>query len=244
MHEDWFKTWFDSPYYPLLYAHRDNNEADTFVQNINNALQLPPAARILDLACGQGRHSRALGALGYTVTGADLSRSSIEKAKPFETEQLSFVVHDMRRPVAINYFDAVLNLFTSFGYFESIRDNVRTIDAVHSSLRDKGHFLIDYFNAEQVKKAVAGHASGIVDIQGIHFVWEKSIEGNKVIKRIKVNDNGTEHRFMESVALFGLNDFTAMLGEKFEIVKTFGDYHLSQFDVNTSPRLILACRKK
>lgn len=243
-HTEWYKTWFDSPYYPMLYAHRGTAEADTFVANIDNILNLPRQAKVLDLACGQGRHSRALAALGYTVTGADLSRSSIEKAKPLENEQLNFVVHDMRRPVAVNYFDAVMNLFTSFGYFYSLRDNIRTIDSVHTCLKDNGLFLVDYFNAKLVRKAIEDCSSGINDISGVHFAWLKSIRENKVVKEIKVNDNGIVHQFSESVSLFTLHDFSEMMKDKFEIVKTFGDYNLSAFDENASPRLIMVCRKK
>lgn len=243
MQSEWFETWFDSPYYPVLYAHRDNSEADTFIRNIDNVFHLQKGARILDLACGQGRHARALAALGYEVTGADLSRNSIEKAKALENDHLNFVIHDMRRPVAVNYYDAVLNLFTSFGYFESVRDNLRTINAVHTGLKDKGLFLIDYFNSESVRGIVRDGMQGVHDADGIHFVWQKSITDNKVVKEIKVNDNGKEFLFHESVSLFTLSDFSAMLKNRFEIVQAFGDYNLSAFDVTSSPRLILNCRK-
>jgi SAM-dependent methyltransferase len=243
MHRDWFETWFDSPYYPILYAHRNNSEADSFIQNIRSVLQIPGNAKVLDLACGQGRHSMALAALGYSVTGADLSRNSIAKAKEHESENLNFVVHDMRRPIAVNYYDAVVNLFTSFGYFESVRDNHRTIDAVHTCLKKEGRFLLDYLNAECVRRIVGNGMQGVYDASGIHFEWQKRIIGDKVMKTIKVNDDGKEFAFTESVSLFSSDDFTRMLQGKFEIIQTFGDYDLSAFSVNSSPRFILNCRK-
>lgn len=244
MQPEWFETWFDSPYYPLLYTHRNATEADHFIHKLKSILQLPAGAQVFDLGCGQGRHSRVLGELGYNVTGADISRSSIEKAKTFETANLNFVVHDMRRPVAVNYFDAVLNLFTSFGYFENLRDNQRTISAVHVCLKDNGLLLIDYFNSEKVREYVIDNPAGVCDSGGIHFSWIKNIIDNRVVKQINVNDDGREHHFTESVSLFTLKDFSEMLDDKFEIMQTFGDYELGEFDFTSSPRLILLCRKK
>lgn len=242
--ENWFEAWFDSPYYPLLYSHRDNAEATSFIQRITKVLDLPAGAAILDLGCGQGRHSRAMAALGYNVTGADLSPASIEKAKQYASENLSFVVHDMRRPIAVNYYDAVINLFTSFGYFESVRDNIRTIDAVRMSLKPNGWFLIDYLNADCVKSAIAENSSGEKDVNGVHFQWKKSISASKVIKQIKITDHGNTYDFCESVSLFTPEDFSRMLGGKFEIIQTFGDYNLSAFDRRTSPRMIIVSRKR
>lgn len=242
--ESWFEKWFDSPYYSLLYSHRDHEEADTFIQNISRIIELPPRASVLDLGCGEGRHSRVLSALGLNVTGADLSPASIEKAKKYANDNLSFAVHDMRRPIAINYYDAVINLFTSFGYFETERDNIRTIDAVHMCLRKNGWFLIDYFNAHCVREAVTVSSAGEKEVNGIRFHWMKKLSGDKVIKQIVVNDHGNEHDFCESVSLFTLKDFSRMLQGKFDIIQTFGDYDLSAFDVHKSPRLIIVSRKR
>lgn len=241
---DWFKTWFDSPYYPILYAHRDHTEADSFIRNVTGVLHMDQGARILDLACGQGRHALAMASLGYEVTGADLSQESISEAKKTENDHLHFVVHDMRRPIAVNYFDAVLNLFTSFGYFYTKRDNIRTIDAVHSCLKPNGYFILDYFNAHCVRATVNSNDSGETVVDGIHFSWKKLIEANKVIKQIRVEDKGNIHQYCESVTLFTRDDFSEMLHGKFDIMMTFGDYNLSAFDERTSPRLILVCRKR
>lgn len=242
--EHWFEEWFDSPYYPLLYSHRDHAEADSFIQNISKFIDLAPGSNVLDLGCGQGRHSRALAALGFNVTGADLSPASIEKANAHANDRLNFVVHDMRRPVAINYYDAVINLFTSFGYFESKRDNIRTIDAVNMCLKPNGWFLIDYFNSKCVKETVALNSSGEKKVDGINFQWTKKLVGDKVIKQILVDDHGTEHDYCESVSLFTLKDFSGMLQGKFDIMRTFGDYNLSAFDERASPRLIIVSRKR
>lgn len=242
--ENWFEAWFDSPYYHLLYAHRSTAEADALILNLQNILQLKPGSRILDLACGKGRHSKALAMQGYNVTGVDLSDHSIEEARKMGSDNLEFMVHDMRRPVAVNYYDAVLNLFTSFGYFTSVRDNSRTIDAVHTALHPQGIFLIDYFNAVKVQKAVEAKPEGTLDSEGVHFHWKKSVENGAVIKEIEVTDDGKSYVFCEHVQLFTLKDFAELLHEKFDIVNVFGDYSLTAFDEQNSDRLILSCRKK
>lgn len=242
--ENWFEEWFNSPYYHMLYANRSTTEADAFILNVHKLLQLPPASRVLDLACGKGRHSKALAALGYNVTGVDLSENSIAAAKEMENENLRFMVHDMRRPVAVNYYDAVLNLFTSFGYFTTRRDNVRTIDAVATALRPNGIFLIDYFNAVKVGKMVQASSEGQSDSGAVHFHWRKSIENGFVVKEITVTDGDRRLEFCEHVQLFTLKEFAEMLQEKFEIAGMFGDYNLTTFDEQNSDRLILSCRKK
>jgi SAM-dependent methyltransferase len=242
--DHWFEDWFDSPFYPMLYAHRSEQEADELVDNLVKVLALPPASRILDLGCGRGRHATGLARHGYDVTGVDLSAASIAEAKKQENEHLHFGVHDMRRPVAVNYFDAVLNLFTSFGYFKSPLDNGRTIDAVHMELKPNGIFLIDYFNSTKVRKLVGEIHTGEKQVGEVHFSWKKFIADNAVVKKIKVTENGMEHYFSENVQLFGMDDFRKMLEPKFNIVHVFGDYTLSEFDEVNSDRLILLCRKK
>ena len=125
---EWFKEWFDSPYYHLLYGART----------------------MLDLGCGKGRFAKYLAHKGFDVTGVDYSPQSIAFAKAFEQENLSFYTHDMRDVFRINYFDYVLNFFTSFGYFEKPKENERTLKNVYKNLKPNGVFIIDYFNSKYV----------------------------------------------------------------------------------------------
>ena len=111
--KNWFKEWFNTPYYHILYKHRNDEDAQFFMRNLTRYLNLPKSAHILDLPCGKGRHAIYLNSLGYRVTGKDLSEKSIRHAKQFENECLNFKVHDMRKPFQ-NQYDAVFNLFTSF----------------------------------------------------------------------------------------------------------------------------------
>ena len=124
--EYWYTSWFNSPYYHILYKDRDYTEAGRFMDKLTADLQLEKGSKILDLACGKGRHSIYLSELGYDVTGADLSPKNIEAAKKYERPGLRFVIHDMCLPF-LEKFDAIFNLFTSFGYFESPNDNLRAI---------------------------------------------------------------------------------------------------------------------
>ena len=75
--KDWFKDWFNSPYYHLLYKNRDDNEARSFMDVLLQKLNMKEGSCILDLACGKGRHSKYLNEKGFDVTGVDLAKESI-----------------------------------------------------------------------------------------------------------------------------------------------------------------------
>ncbi len=242
--DNWFEDWFDSPFYPLLYVHRSEQEAEKLIDNLVKILNIPSGAKILDLACGRGRHAVALAKRRFDVTGVDLSEESIRDAKKLEMANLQFHVHDMRRAVAINYFDATVNLFTSFGYFTTVQDNIRTLNAMHASLKKNGTLVIDYFNSECVRKLVAQSNSGEKLVDGIKFTWVKSIENDKVVKRITVIADGKSYLYTESVQLFSLQQFMALLDTQFSVTAIYGSYDLEPFDVNNSERMILRCSKK
>ena len=141
---EWFASWFDSPYYHKLYSNRDDGEAADFLTRLTAHLSLPKTVHILDLACGAGRHSRVLHQLGYHVTGCDLSSNSILEAQEKASDGMSFFVHDMRNPLPDTY-DVALNLFTSFGYFDHVEDNSRVLDSIYNGLSENGLLVIATF---------------------------------------------------------------------------------------------------
>lgn len=118
-HNKWYEEWFNTKYYHILYRHRDETEAYAFISKLLNYVHLPKNSVVWDNACGKGRHSYWLSQMGYKVIGTDLSISNINFANShYKNPNLSFFVHDMRREFYVKYFDLVLNLFTSMGYFE------------------------------------------------------------------------------------------------------------------------------
>ena len=239
----WFESWFDSKYYHLLYSHRDTTEAEAFIGRLVDFLHPAEGARALDLACGKGRHSIALHKKGLEVTGIDLSEQSILAAKQHEAFGLSFAVHDMRQPLMVNYFDYTFNLFTSFGYFSSVRENEQVVKAVKSGLKKDGVFVIDFLNANVVRKMVEQNHSGMVHESGIDFHWSKRIENDVVLKEISFQAENKKYSYTESVQLLGLADFEKLLSPYFTIEHIFGDYHLGNFDAASSPRLIVLAKK-
>lgn len=240
---EWFEEWFDSPYYHLLYKQHDEAEARRMVDNFLRAVDLPEGSRILDLACGKGRHSRYLAERGYDVTGLDISPQSIAYARQFEHERLNFYQHDMRLPFRINYFDAVLNMFTSFGYFGHDRDHLKTLQNVSKGLRPSGLLLLDYFNSNWVRTNLVPSASKTVE--GIEFHLKKTVRDGHVFKTVEFEAEGQHHVFRERVRLFGLADFEAMFAASgLRLRYTFGDYALGDFDATVSQRLILVAERK
>jgi SAM-dependent methyltransferase len=236
-HPKWFQSWFDTSYYHILYKHRDYKEAEAFIKNIVTYLNLNKADSILDLACGKGRHSIFLNSLGYDVTGLDLSKNSIEHAKTNESESLHFEVHDMKN-VYETQFEIVLNLFTSFGYFQDEMDNFKVIQTIKSSLKQNGIGVIDYMNSPLVIDNLIAHNS--YESDGIKFELKRNYKDGFITKNIEVNDDGNSFHFEEKVRAFTFQDFETMLSNAgLHLLDCFGSYKLEPFNNKTSERLIL-----
>lgn len=238
----WFKSWFDSPYYHTLYKHRDHKEAELFIDQLITLLKPGKDSRFLDLACGKGRHSIYLNKKGYDVTGIDLSPESIAHALACENDTLHFYVQDMRKPFRINYFDVVLNLFTSFGYFENQRDDLAVIDSVYKALKPNGIFVLDFLNVQKAIANLVEEESQLIN--GITFKISKKIEDDFIVKHIRFSDKGKNHHFQECVKMLTLNDFEKYFSaKKLKIVTLRGNYQLEEFDPDTSDRLIVIAQK-
>ncbi len=240
--ESWFESWFNSPYYHLLYKNRNDKEAQDFLDLLLARIHLPKSSKVLDLACGKGRHSIYLNQCGYDVIGADLSEENILHCKKFENDHLQFFRHDMRRVLRINYFDAVFNLFTSFGYFEREHENELVIQSTAKNLQSGGYFIIDYLNSYYAEKHMEPTQSKEVD--GIQFQIIKKIEAGKIVKNIKFEDQGKVFQFTEEVRLLYPDDFLRFFAkEGLSVLEIYGDYSLNHFNLDQSKRLIFVTRK-
>jgi SAM-dependent methyltransferase len=239
---EWYVDWFNSSYYHLLYNHRDDEEANYFINMLCESLKLKKGAKIWDLACGKGRHAIALNKKGYLVTGTDLAANSIREASAFSNSTLEFLVHDMREPFRQDYFDAVFNLFTSIGYFPNISDNYPVFKDVAMSLKSDGYFVIDFFNAHKV---VASMNPQYTEQRGdITFHIRKRVEGKFIFKCIEFTADGRHYQFEESVSLLTQADFEDFAkGTGLRLIKTYGNYHLEAFNEKTSDRLVLIFKK-
>jgi SAM-dependent methyltransferase len=235
--ENWFASWFDTPYYHILYKERNYREAQIFMDNLTHYLNLPEKAKVLDLACGKGRHAIYLNQLGFDVIGADLSENSIAIASKNSNDSLHFQVHDMRLPFD-DKFDAIFNLFTSFGYFENDDDNLKTLIAMKESLSEYGFGVIDFMNVNQVIANLIPEEVKTVD--GIDFHIKRYYIDDHIYKEIDFKDNGNEFHFVEKVRALTLQDFTELMEQAgIYLLEVFGDYKLKKFHKTDSERLIL-----
>ena len=241
MKKEWFEDWFDTAWYHTLYKNRNDLEAQAFMDTLIDYLQPLDDSRILDLACGKGRHSVYLSEKGYEVTGVDLSKESIAYAKRFERSNLHFDVLDMRQLYKADHFDYVFNLFTSFGYFQTEDEHVQALKNMGVGLRKNStkssRIVIDFLNAHSVRKQLV--ESELVVCSEVEFQIERTIDDQFVTKQIIVHDQGESYVFHERVRLFELTDFESMFAQAgLQLVKTFGDFSLGEYH-ESSDRLIL-----
>ncbi len=242
--KNWFETWFNTPYYHLLYQHRNEAEAALFIANLLNSLNVPQNSRLLDLACGKGRHAQFMAQKGYEVIGLDLSEESIDYAKQFENDRLHFFVHDMRRVFKTEYFDYVFNFFTSFGYFDDEKDNEKTIAAIRQQLKKNGYLVIDFLNAHKIIANLVPQETKI--IEGVRFDITRSVENKCIVKRIKVIDEEKNYQahFSEKVQALTQKDFEGYLTKHgFAIKAWYGNYKLGSFEEKSADRLIVLAQK-
>ena len=231
--------WFDSDYYHILYKHRDYSEARNFIDKIVEYLDLKKGSKILDLACGIGRHSIYLEKIGFDVIGTDKSTNNIKKAKKNENDKLKFIQMEMINDTNRKY-DGIFNLFTSFGYVNHDY-NLETIKNIERQLKDDGKVIIDFMNTLFVKNNLVIEETKVID--DLIFKIKRKSDGKHIYKEIKFNDQ-KDYFFQEKVMDLSLNDFKNYLKiHNLKIIKTFGDYNLNEFDIENSERLIMVIKK-
>lgn len=242
--KEWFGEWFNSPYYHILYKHRDHEEAEHFIDNLIDYFGFKETDKILDLACGKGRHSIYLNSRGLNVTGIDLSPQSILHASQFQNSRLSFHVHDMRKVFREQEFDYILNLFTSFGYFDTEKENQDAVCAAAKNLKHNGKLLIDFLNPYKVVHNLVPEE--VKTIEGIEFHITKHLsEDDFIVKDIRFSDKGHSFHFQERVKAIRRTKFmdyfeTAGL----QLQETFGDYELNGYNREQSDRMIFVLQNK
>lgn len=241
--KQWFDEWFNTIYYHILYKHRDYDEAAAFLDHLIDYFEMEPKAKVLDLACGKGRHSIYLNKKGFDVTGVDLSEENIKFASTKQNDSLHFAVHDMREVFASEKFDFVFNLFTSFGYFDTKEENLNVIDATIKALKPKGKFLLDFLNPYVVVNNLVAEEEKT--IENVHFrITRQYTENEFIVKNILVDDHGQKYEFQEKVKAIRRKDFLAYFDKiNLKVIDIFGDYELSEYNAEVSQRLIFVLEK-
>jgi SAM-dependent methyltransferase len=254
--DTWYKQWFNTQDYLDLYKHRDDVDASKIINLLFANIKLNKGAKVLDLACGNGRHSVLFAKKGFYVTGIDLSPFLIRKANErFKIEyagsrkKLSFEIGNMKHISHKNEFDLVVNLFTSFGYFEKDKDNKKVIKSISNALKPGGWFLLDFLSKEHLLGNIVPYdikkEHGKIIIQ-IRSIINGFVEKNILI--IKNSRSGGSYplldRFKEKIRLYSLDDFRSMFkANRLTISKVFGSYAGSKYDKQKSERLIILARK-
>jgi SAM-dependent methyltransferase len=217
MGKTWFKDWFNTQQYLDLYKHRDDTDAKKIITLLFKNINLSKGSHCLDLACGNGRHSILFAKKGYNVTGIDLSPYLINQAKQRLkkntgiTENLNFIIKDMRKIGYKNKFDLIVNLFSSFGYFESDRENFKVIKGISDALKPGGYFLFDFLNKEHLMRTLIPYDIKVLNKNA--YLQIRRFENSFVIKNIFIIQSNKEdktvkiHHYFEKIRLYSLDDF-------------------------------------
>jgi len=246
--KSWFEEWFSNEFYLKLYQHRDEEDARWIINLIQRTLDIKTKSKVLDVACGSGRHSIELARRGFDVTGFDLSDYLIKEANiclkesPEKNLKVKFYKRDMRDFYFGNSFDMAVNIFTSFGYFDTDRENFKVIENVAKSLKRKGYFVFDFLNKVHLINNLVPYSRK--KFGNISVVIHRKIENDFVMKEIVLKNGSKKRKFKEILKLYSPDEFEKTF--KFyglKIKKTFGDYFGNEFNENKSARLVVFSQK-
>jgi SAM-dependent methyltransferase len=231
---------------PKIFGKKQLAETIQEVDQIISLLRLSPNLTVLDLCCGQGRHSLELAKRGFKVTGVDRTLKYLEKAKAEAIRQslpIEFIKEDMLKFKRLNYFDATLIMYTSFGYFEEHNDNMQVLHNSYDSLKHDGVFLIDLMGKEIVARIFCERES--YEINGTSYIEERRVTNNWswIENRwIMIKDNDRQE-FRLSHWLYSAGELSKMLNDTgFSSIKIFGNLNGASYD-QTAERLIAVARK-
>lgn len=245
---DWWQTFFDEQYLKLYSAVLPAERAEREVRSLLSLLNLPTGAKVLDLCCGQGRHSVRLAQAGLRVTGLDLSPHLLAVARQVAEAagvELILVRGDMRDIPFRGVFDAIVNLFTAFGYFDSDAENARVLQAVNGALKPGGQFLIDIPNIYYTSHWAPDHTwrdSAAGPVLEEHF-WDPWTGRDH--STFHWFENGERKSRSFNLRVYTSYEMIGMLRSAGLIpAKLYGGWDMSDFNHRDSRRLIILARKE
>lgn len=242
MSDPWYVKSFQQDYLKI-YSHRTDEAAKEEINEIISLMEMKPNSTVLDLCCGNGRHSRQLAELGFQVTGIDLSQVLLSEAvKKNKNGLIRYFQHDVRTLPFKEEFDYVLNLFTSFGYFEKEEENRKVFESIFKSLKKNGRFLVDFLNPGYVKSTLVPYSERTVG--DILVIEKRRIEGKKVCKDIEIHQGNDVRTYEEQVNLFEYAEMESMLKSAgLDISNVYGGFDQRSYSSNNSPRMIIIGKK-
>jgi SAM-dependent methyltransferase len=215
---DWFESFFGADYFEIYRDVFPPEATAAEVEGIALLLGLPAGARVLDLACGHGRHAIPLAERGYRVTGYDLSEAMLERARADAAVRgvaVRWVRGDMRALPFDGEFDAVINVFTAFGYFEDPAEDLETLLRVRRALVPGGRFLMETLHRDallarfrpRVEYTTSNGTQVVRD-----YVWD--LARNAIDERVAVvRSDGTRAEYATSVRTRSLHELLALAGQ-------------------------------
>lgn len=236
---EWFEEWFGEEYL-ALYPHRDLAEAARAVDLIRTTLPWRAGWRVLDVACGAGRHARALRDADGRCVGLDLSAALLRRAR--SVAGVPLIRADMRAlPVRPASMDLTVNLFTSFGYFATDMEHGIALAEMAGTVRPAGWLVLDFLNAAAARDTLVPEEEAELAGQPVRIRRELSDAGRFVWKRIATADG---REFTERVRLFGAEELAGMLEDAGIAVRyRFGDYDGSPL-TESAPRVMLMGQRR
>lgn len=241
---EWFRPWFNTEAYHVLYGHRSEDEASDLVQRLISVKELNEPGRLLDAGCGAGRHARAFAKAGWDVEAFDLSEGSIDAAKSHsQSSSPSYRVLDLRDLLDVEEwfgrFDLVTNFFTSLGYFSAEEEQKQVVAGFARALRPGGWLFVDYLNVEHVQSHLV--PSETILKEGIEFDIHRRIADGWIEKSIRYQWQGEEQHHVERVQALHRDNFIDMLSKhQLEVKYTWGNYALDPWSGDSSRCMLLA----
>ena len=245
---EWYRSFFGKDYLDV-YGHlltEENSKAES--DFVVRALGLKPGDRVLDLCCGTGRHAVPLARAGLEVTGLDMSEEYLDMASSAAREagvEVRFVQGDMREISFREEFDAVVNMFTAFGYFDDETDDQRVIDGAAASLRPGGRLLLDLLNrdwvaANYVRSESHKRKDGKVYQERREF---DVVSGRNHVEFTIIFPDGARRETSHHIRLYVATEICSMLGRAgLELEETYGGYDGVSLSVDVKRMIMVALR--
>ncbi|MGH0945622.1 class I SAM-dependent methyltransferase [Bacillus mycoides] len=238
---EWYKKAFQKDYLKI-YSHKTDFEAKKELEILLSSISLKSKSKILDLCCGNGRHSRWIEKQGFQVTGVDLSTALLQEAIRLSPAQILYLSCDMRSLPFTSEFDLIIQLFTSFGYFSNDEENNLVLKNVYKSLKMNGYYILDYLNPNYIKKNIIPYSKSSKG--NVEIFEHRQIKNNFIIKDIIIEEFGQIRKYQEKVKLYPFVKLKRMLEAiNFDINLVYGDYDGSIFNEHCSKRMIFICKK-